>query len=361
MQRIPIVTVVLVVANLLAACLLLFQPTLTADFGFRSDSPSLQSAFTNLFLHANLLHLLGNMVFLAVVCSAVEMATGSLRFALVYLASGFLGVATHFLLTRHASDPATLIGASGAIAGCAGYYSVRYQGLKVPVTPKWSVSVAWVTGLWVLLQLLGAFVRIGDATSGLAYWAHLGGFACGVLLSLVFRSPDVGQVRLSLSSIEEMRERSPGAAATAAREHLRHHPNDAQALSQLAEALDMQDDLTGEVSVLVSLLDATNPSTRFDALKKIINSGRAHVVPSARRVMLAGQVKASDPNLAVAVLETVVKGPTDDSQRPEAMLALVGMLADSDPVTADQLAQDLGSQYPLHPATQVAKQRRWIR
>lgn len=361
MRRVPTVTLLLIAANIIAAFFLLLQPGLVVDLGFRPQAPSPRSVITSLFLHANVLHLLGNMVFLAVVGAAVEMATGSFRFATVYFLSGIVGVAMHYIVTRHHPEPAVLIGASGAIAGCAGYYSVRYQGLRIPLSPTRSVSVLTVTGVWLALQVLGAFIRLGEGeTGGTSYWAHLGGFAAGIVISFIFRAPDPGQVRLGHQMIEEMEDRSPGAMVAAAREHLRRHPHDPLALQKLAEALAMQDDLTGETSALVGLLDAAPPDELPQTLRRLCEIGRAAALPSIRRTLLAERLKNYDPETAMMLLQTVVTGDPNDSQRPEALLALAGLQRERDPEKANRLLSELSRSYPLHPAVELARKRGWL-
>ena len=79
-SRLPIITLILIIANLFASFAVAFDPELVMDFGFNPRRPSFLTIFSGLFLHQNLLHLLGNMVFLAAVGAAVELATGSLQF-----------------------------------------------------------------------------------------------------------------------------------------------------------------------------------------------------------------------------------------------------------------------------------------
>src|SRR5208282_863903 len=121
-------------------------------------------------------------------------------------------VLCHFLITGHNPDALPLIGASGCIAGCAAYYSVRYVGLKVAIAPKFSLSVAAVTGIWVVLQVIGAFVRFGEP-GGVSFASHLGGFAAGIVMGLLFRAPDLGQIQLGHEVLEQMNNRGPAAAA----------------------------------------------------------------------------------------------------------------------------------------------------
>jgi membrane associated rhomboid family serine protease len=353
-----VVTLILIAANLGAAFAVLGFPELISSFGFRSDAPSLQSALVSLFLHENVVHLLGNMVFLAAVGAAVEMASGSLRFALVYFISGLVGTLAHYLITRNSPDPQVCIGASGCIAGCIGYYSFRYVGLKAPIFPGKMVSVLSVTILWLVLQVVGAFVRLGD-TAGTAYWAHMGGFAAGVLLSLAFRAPDLGQARIGHQLIDSMNERGPAAVAATARHHLRTHPNDPKALNDLANAYGDLDEQARESEALISLFEVAPEDQQPIILMRILEVGKAGRIPTSRRTMLAERFKDAYPDLCIQLLETVVE-EQDDRQRPEALLALAGLERAAHPERAESLLSELKEKYPIHPAMDVARRRGWV-
>ncbi len=356
--RPPVVTLILIAANLGAAFAVLGFPDLIANFGFRSDAPSFQAALVSMFLHANVVHLLGNMVFLAAVGAAVEMASGSLRFASVYFLSGLIGTLAHFLVTKNSPNPQVYIGASGCIAGCVGYYSFRYVGLKAPIFPGKEVSVLSVTVLWLILQIVGAFVRLGD-NAGTAYWAHIGGFATGVLLSLLFRAPDLGQARMGHALIDSMSERGPAAVAATARHHLRTHPKDPKALEHLANAYGDLDELTRETEALISLFDVATEEQQPNILTRILEVGKADRISTLRRTMLAERFKDHYPILCVQLLETVV-AEQDDAQRPEAMLALAALVRESQPERAQELLVELKHKYPIHPAMDVARTRGWV-
>ena len=168
-RRTPIETLLFVSANIAAAFALLWQPDLVNSLGFDSASPSLLTAFTSLFLHANTIHLLGNMVFLAAVGPMVEAGSKHGRLAIVYLVGGLAGVGAHWALAPHAMGAsAPLVGASGAVATCVAFFSIRYMRMRVPILPGINVSVISVTELWLGLQILGAFVRIGAPQGGAA-------------------------------------------------------------------------------------------------------------------------------------------------------------------------------------------------
>ncbi|MER3497080.1 MAG: hypothetical protein C4320_10220, partial [Armatimonadota bacterium] len=177
--RVPYLTLALLAANLGLAIAAFLNLDLVETLGFHPDSPSLLQAFVSIFVHANTAHLLGNLVFLAAVGAAVELATGPFRYGVVYIVSGLLGVAVYWLSARRLPDPPVLVGASGAVAGCAVYYASRYHALRVLVAPGRAISILAVTGMWLALQVLGAFLVLGGAVSGRAFFAHLGGAVAG--------------------------------------------------------------------------------------------------------------------------------------------------------------------------------------
>ena len=150
------------------------------------------SVLFSMFLHAGWLHLLGNMLFLAVFGNNIEDRLGKLPFLIFYLACGY--VAAYGFAAMNASSAQPLIGASGAIAGVLGAYLVLYPRARV-----WSLVPflffipllipAWlVLGLWFVLQWA---YSAGITTSGagsVAYLAHVVGFVFGALIGLVIRA-----------------------------------------------------------------------------------------------------------------------------------------------------------------------------
>jgi membrane associated rhomboid family serine protease len=142
------------------------------------------------FLHAGWVHLLGNLLYLYVFGPTVESRLGLSRFALLYLASGAAGALAHI-----ASDPsstAPLVGASGAIAGVLGAYLIleprSHITTVVPVIifiEIASLPAAFVIAFWFMLQVASALAPItGEIAREVAWFAHLGGFAAGVLIAL---------------------------------------------------------------------------------------------------------------------------------------------------------------------------------
>lgn len=358
-SRLPIVTLLLIIANLFAAFAVAFNSELVMDLGFNPKNPSFLTIFTSLFLHQNLLHLLGNMVFLAAVGAAVELATGSARFLIVYFVSGLFGVLAHFIFTMSLTEPSVLIGASGSIAGCAAYYSVRYVRLKVPIAPRKGISVAVVTVVWLVLQFIGAFVSIGDSSS-VSFWAHIGGFLGGLLLSAIFRAPDLGQRKLGHEVLDKMNERGPAAVALAARQHLKEHPGDIKALRNLADAERQLDHPIAEVETLLKLIDVLPESEQSEPLSRLAELEKLATLPSLRRTLLADRFKETDPNTCRMLLDSVVDGPDSDPQVPDAMLALASLEREHAPERATEILNKLQAKFPLHPTVNLARQRGWI-
>jgi len=153
--------------------------------------PTLQppwlTIFTAMFLHANILHIAGNMLFLWIFGNNVEDALGKTRYLLFYLGCGLVAA-----VAQIAVDPYSLIptlGASGCIAGVLGAYIVMYPRAKVLTIITalfiWflrEISAFWVIGLWIGLQVVeGVYGLGGQSAGGVAYFAHIGGFLAGVV------------------------------------------------------------------------------------------------------------------------------------------------------------------------------------
>ena len=138
------------------------------------------------FLHGDILHLLGNMLFLWVFGDNVEDALGHVKYLIFYLLCGIAGGLTHSFLTIDTSAP--LIGASAAIAGVVGAYLVLHPNVSVWVLVfrffPLKLRAVWVLGAWVLMNVAFALFGIDPLV---AWWAHVGGIVAGVLLVIVMR------------------------------------------------------------------------------------------------------------------------------------------------------------------------------
>ena len=156
-------------------------------FGFTPADPRPVTWLTSMFLHGDLMHLLGNMAFLFVVGVAVESALGGWRYLALYLVSGLAGDALHYAL--HATSTMPSVGASGAISGLMGLFTVVFGLRKV----NFFYWLGFVFGFKALRGLVVLPVWIGyevlqflvDRDGHVAYMAHAGGLIGGALLGAV--------------------------------------------------------------------------------------------------------------------------------------------------------------------------------
>jgi membrane associated rhomboid family serine protease len=152
--------------------------------------------FTSMFLHGGWLHLIGNMWSLFIFGDNVEDTFGHGRFLLFYLGCGVVAAMAQLAMAPHSTLP--MVGASGAIAGVMGAYFTLFPHARVltlvPIIFFVVIEIpAYVfLGLWFLLQFLSGTVAIGvsgaaeEIRGGVAFWAHIGGFATGFLVVLLF-------------------------------------------------------------------------------------------------------------------------------------------------------------------------------
>jgi len=159
----------------------------------------LWSVVESMFLHAGWLHILGNMLYLWIFGDNVEDRLGRVRYLAFYLAGGLAAAGLSLAMGPNSTVPN--LGASGAIAAVLGAYLVFYPRARVLVVGlPWFVfqlpAVA-VLGFWFLLQLVSGAGSIGtQVNGGVAYWAHVGGFAFGLAVAwLVLQSSRVSRAQ----------------------------------------------------------------------------------------------------------------------------------------------------------------------
>jgi membrane associated rhomboid family serine protease len=147
--------------------------------------PAEISLFTSMFLHGDIWHLLGNMLFLWVFGDNIEDAMGHLRFAVFYLLCGVLAGLAHAVFEVDSQAP--LIGASGAVSAILGAYLVLHPKVKVLVLLFSRIPVylpaRWLLIGWILFQI--AALMVSD--EHVAWWAHIGGFVAGMALIPLFK------------------------------------------------------------------------------------------------------------------------------------------------------------------------------
>jgi membrane associated rhomboid family serine protease len=145
----------------------------------------LYTILTSMFMHAGLLHIFGNMLYLFVFGDNVEDVFGHVGYLGFYLLCGIVAAFAHIASVLGTPDLYLgVVGASGAISGVLGAYVVLFPKAKVLTLVTYLIipipAIAFI-GFWFVLQWLSVYL---DASGGVAYWAHIGGFIAGAVLAL---------------------------------------------------------------------------------------------------------------------------------------------------------------------------------
>jgi membrane associated rhomboid family serine protease len=195
---IPVVTWLLVAANILVFLMemsggdeFVYTWAFTPAYFTQNPTNFFITIFTSMFMHAGWMHLAGNMLYLIIFGDNVEDRFGHFNFLLFYILCGVVAVFAQYFLAPFVEIPN--LGASGAIAGVLGAYLLLMPGGRIRVLiAAWIVRLPaiLVIGAWIGLQLLsglGTLSSVGTSTGGVAYMAHIGGFAAGLFFTLFFR------------------------------------------------------------------------------------------------------------------------------------------------------------------------------
>lgn len=197
----PLVTVLLIIFNLF----IFYQEVIMGAslegfinaFGLVPAHFQTFNLFTSMFLHGGWMHVIGNMWVLWLFGDNVEDRMGHGKFLIFYLLMGCIAGTTHYLVNPASTTP--VVGASGAVAGIMGAYFIMFRQARVftYIPPIFLVTIpAWVyLGFWALSQVYGGATNlVGANSSNIAFWAHIGGFAAGMLLYRFFLNPETENV-----------------------------------------------------------------------------------------------------------------------------------------------------------------------
>jgi membrane associated rhomboid family serine protease len=197
----PVVNYLLIAANVLVFLWMLFLPEpalqtfvskyamVPAHFTDGVTLADILTIFTSMFMHAGFAHIGGNMLYLWIFGDNVEDRLGHFQYLVFYLVGGVVASLTH-LATNWGSELPT-VGASGAIAAALGAYLVLFPGSRIatyiPLGFFYRLTMlpaAVVLGFWFILQLFEGVLALGGAdVGGVAVWAHVGGFAYGMVMA----------------------------------------------------------------------------------------------------------------------------------------------------------------------------------
>ena len=197
-RSLPIVTYALIALNVLVFFLemsagdaFIIQWSFVPSRFLANPAGEFITIFSSMFMHASTLHIGGNMLYLWIFGDNVEDNFGPVKYLIFYLLSGIAATFAQLFVSMNSNIPN--LGASGAIAGVLGAYLImfprgRIRVLMGRIVTQTSALVA--IGLWFLLQLFSGVGSLDPTVAeagGVAYFAHIGGFVAGLLLSFVFR------------------------------------------------------------------------------------------------------------------------------------------------------------------------------
>ncbi|MCV2873854.1 rhomboid family intramembrane serine protease [Defluviimonas sp. WL0050] len=198
-ERTPYVVYALIAANAIAFLLQLpYTGSERAMLGFWRDWAMIPAAvtqggevhgiFTSMFLHAGLMHLAGNMLFLWIFGDNMEDQLGHLGFLIFYLAGGVAAALAHIASAPDSVVPT--VGASGAIGAVLGGYLLLFPKARVDILiifvvffRVFTIPAFVMLGLWFAMQIFSGVSTPADG-GGVAYWAHAGGFIAGIAFAL---------------------------------------------------------------------------------------------------------------------------------------------------------------------------------
>ena len=148
--------------------------------------------FRSMFLHGDVWHLIGNMIFLWIFGTNVEDFFGRRWFLLLYFVGGLAAALTHTVLYHYVCLP--LIGASGAISAILGAYIVLFPGTRVRVGIPFlrffilplKIPAFIMLGVWFIIQVVSGTAALNSTVGGVAFFAHVGGFLFGLLFAFIF-------------------------------------------------------------------------------------------------------------------------------------------------------------------------------
>lgn len=250
-RGVPWVTLALLVANVMVFAALHALPGAEAvayRWAFKAGQPTVQTAIASIFLHADPLHLLGNLVFLGVFGPPLESRLGAGRYLIAYIACGWLAnLVQAAWIVQAAPDlrSVPIIGASGAISGLMGLFAVRLyfarlrfasitmlflQGMVKP--SRFTLPALVGIGLWFALQLAYQLAGVAPETATLC---HVGGFLFGAFFALVMGLRSEGRLESRLARGTRYVSRGEWFAALGEYEsYLSARPDDPEVIAQVA-------------------------------------------------------------------------------------------------------------------------------
>ena len=244
--------------------------SLAWNYEFHPYHPTALSYISANFLHGGWLHLIFNMWFLWLAGTVLEDAWGRIVYPIFYLVCGMLALAFHAGIFRGSFVP--VVGASGAIAGLMGGFLARFPKTKIQLAwlflfrfYKFSVPAYIILPLWLVIQVFWG--AMSGAEGGVAYWAHVGGFAFGAVIAVLLRVTGIEQsmdqaIEAKVSwtadapivrATELLGENQAGAAVATLQQHVKDKADSTDGHMMLLKAQERNSDTVGQKETLANL------------------------------------------------------------------------------------------------------------
>jgi membrane associated rhomboid family serine protease len=259
--------------------------SLAWNYAFHPYHPTAISYISANFLHGGWLHLIFNMWFLWLAGTVLEDAWGRVVYPIFYLVCGMLALAFHAGVFRGSFMP--VVGASGAIAGLMGGFLARFPKTKIKLAwlflfriYKFSVPAYVLLPLWLVIQVFWG--AMSGAEGGVAYWAHVGGFAFGALGAVLLRASGIErtldqaiEAKVTwtadaplVRATELLGENQAEAAVATLQQHVKDKPDSIDGHMMLLKAQERQSDTAGQKETLANLcrlsLSEGDPDTAWN-------------------------------------------------------------------------------------------------
>lgn len=211
-RRKPVITISLIIMNALvyyyqffiaadsiqfihAFGLIPYELSQSVDIVPPGPSPIYLTVFSSMFMHGSFVHIFGNMLYLWIFGNNIEDYLGKFGFTFFYFFSGIFAALGQIMISPQSQVP--MIGASGAVAGVLGAYFILYPKSRITTLIFFGFFIRlikmpalFVLGLWIVFQLIYGLSNLSlqGANSGVAYFAHIGGFVGGIILIQLFKA-----------------------------------------------------------------------------------------------------------------------------------------------------------------------------
>ena len=321
------------------------------------------------FLHLGLFHLLGNLLYLVVFGRYVEDRMGPAIFAMLFLATAGIGNYAQGVFNTHVLHQPYMgiIGASGAVSGLLGAFTVRFFGARLRIAywvfmplqaytkgGRTEIPALIAVILWFIMQVARGLIQIEGADTGVAYINHLSGFLLGVIVAVALGQFGKGRIeRYQRRGDKHVRNGQPYAAQGQYIRYLTHNPEDASVYASLARSMVMSGNRDGAIKNYRKscelYLEQLQRGKAEDVFREALRGHETFTLaPEAHLDLAFGLERNLKHELAVRAYENFEHRYPAHKEAPFALLRAAGLHRQTfdSPVKAEECYQKLVDRYP---------------